>query len=48
MPNLSLRHILGVDAVCEVVELGEGVTNLRKQLWGTIFADLQGALGIRA
>ena len=29
MPNLSLPHILGVDAVGEVVELGEGVTGLQ-------------------
>lgn len=28
MPNLPLPHILGVDAVGEVVELGQGVTNL--------------------
>jgi NADPH:quinone reductase len=27
LPDLSLPHILGVDAVGEVVELGEGVTN---------------------
>jgi NADPH2:quinone reductase len=29
MPNLPLPHILGVDAVGEVVELGEGVTNVQ-------------------
>ncbi|MGE0473414.1 MAG: zinc-binding alcohol dehydrogenase family protein [Nitrospirales bacterium] len=29
MPDLPLPHILGVDAVGEVVELGEGVTNVR-------------------
>lgn len=29
LPNLPLPHILGVDAVGEVVELGEGVTNPR-------------------
>lgn len=29
MPDLSLPHILGVDAVGEVVEFGEGVNNVR-------------------
>jgi NADPH:quinone reductase-like Zn-dependent oxidoreductase len=29
MPNLSLPHILGVDAVGEVVEFGEGVTGVQ-------------------
>jgi NADPH:quinone reductase len=29
MPNLALPHILGVDAVGEVVEIGEGVISLR-------------------
>jgi len=29
MPNLPLPHILGVDAVGEVVELGEGVRNVQ-------------------
>src|SRR5690606_12396330 len=29
MPDLTLPHILGVDAVGEVVELGEGVTNVQ-------------------
>jgi len=29
MPNLSLPHILGVDAVGEVVELGEGITGVQ-------------------
>lgn len=29
MPNLPLPHILGLDAVGEVVELGEGVTGVR-------------------
>ena len=29
MPNLPLPHILGVDAVGEVVEAGEGVTNVK-------------------
>ncbi len=29
MPNLPLPHILGVDAVGEVVELGEGVTTIQ-------------------
>ncbi|MDR4460297.1 MAG: zinc-binding alcohol dehydrogenase family protein [Nitrospirales bacterium] len=29
MPNLPLPHILGVDAVGEVVALGEGVTNVQ-------------------